>query len=171
MKRFFLLVILVFAFLLSGCGPDEEEIQNMIKEALTAIPSFTPLPTYTKAPTQTPNIVIVTVTFTPTPVQSPTPTLTPTITLTPTLTPTITPTPDPRKAEKEPGMYLVNTDILPGVWRSTGQGDDCYWAITSKTGGIIDNHFGFAGGTLYLRSTAFQVELGDDCGTWVYLGE
>lgn len=71
-------------------------------------------------------------------------------------------------ANKGDGFYLVNIDIAPGVWRSTGAGDSCYWSITTKTGDIIENHFGMAGGTMYVSPNAFQVEV-NRCGTWEYI--
>ena len=71
---------------------------------------------------------------------------------------------------KGDGFYLINIDIAPGIWRSTGTGDSCYWAVTDRTGDIIDNHFGMAGGTAYIPATGFQVEF-DDCGIWEYLGQ
>jgi hypothetical protein len=67
------------------------------------------------------------------------------------------------------GFYLVNLEIAPGLWRSQGTQDDCYWEIDTRTGDIINNHFGMAGGTMYIPESAFQVRL-EDCGTWVYLG-
>jgi len=85
---------------------------------------------------------------------------------TPTLSPTATE--DPTRRSKSDGFYLVGTEMSPGLWRSQGAGDSCYWEITSKTGNIINNHFGMAGGTMYIRATDFQVRL-EDCGTWVFL--
>lgn len=73
MKRNTILIGLVI-IILSSCGPNETELQTMLAETITAMPSFTPLPTYTPYPTQTPLIIIVTPTVSPTP----TPTLTPT---------------------------------------------------------------------------------------------
>lgn len=124
----------------------------------TAYPTLTPLPTYT------PEIIIVTATFTATPLYTPTETLTPTETSTPTTTP------DPRTKDKGDGFYLVNIDIAPGIWRSEGTQDDCYWEISDKYGNIINNHFGMAGGTMYISATAYQVMM-EDCGRWTYLGE
>ena len=70
--------------------------------------------------------------------------------------------------ERADGFYLVGVDIAPGVWRSTGGGDSCYWATTSKTGEIIKNHFGMAGGTAYISPSAYQVEF-SNCGIWLFL--
>jgi hypothetical protein len=69
----------------------------------------------------------------------------------------------------EDGFYLVNIDIAPGVWRSQGTGDNCYWEITTKTGDVTSNHFGMAGGTAYISPMAFQISF-ERCGTWIYLG-
>ena len=74
------------------------------------------------------------------------------------------------KTEKSYGLYLVGSEIAAGNWRSSGNSDDCYWSITDNKGEIIDNHFGMAGGTMYIPSNAFQVELDKECGTWEYLG-
>jgi hypothetical protein len=46
---------------------------------------------------------------------------------------------------------------------ATGEG--CYWSITARNGDILENHFGQAGGTMYVPPTAFQVELDPACGT------
>lgn len=85
---------------------------------------------------------------------------------TPTLPPTATQ--DPTRRSRSDGFYLVGSEFSPGLWRSQGAGDSCYWELTSKTGKIIDNHFGMAGGTMYVRPTDFQVRL-EDCGTWVFI--
>jgi len=104
------------------------------------------------------------------------PTLTPTLKYTPTITntpePTNTPTPtvDPLKKSKYSGFYIIGIDIAPGVWRSTGKGDKCYWAVTRANGDIIDNHFGMSGGTAYVSPNGFQVEF-NNCGTWEFIQE
>ena len=180
----------LLAILLSSCQMDidryEETIIARIEETVlaftevptntpystfTPFPTYTPYPTLTNFPTQTPQIIVVTATFTHTPEFSPTVTDTPTITPSPTPTSTITPTPDQTKLDKSPGFYLVGSEISPGVWRSLGTGDSCYWAITTRTGSIINNHFGMAGGTMFIPSTAFEVELTQDCGRWTYLDD
>lgn len=125
-------------------------------------------------------LVPVTVTPTPTPLMTATPSNTPTETPLPTDTQPPTATANaPQTAtarafarmtdDKGNGFFLVNIDIAPGVWRSTGTGSGCYWETSTHTGSIIDNHFGASGGTAYISPTAFQVEF-DDCGAWVYLG-
>lgn len=182
MKKFLLSILLTG--LLCSCTSIEEfeptieaRVQSGIQEGVVAtvekytqIPSNTPYATYTAYPTLTPNptytpkIVVVTATFTSTPLYTPTDTLTPTETFTPTFTP------DFRTQDRGDGFYLVNIDIMPGIWRSLGTQDDCYWEISDKFGDIIDNHFGMAGGTMYVASSAYQVML-EDCGTWTYLGE
>jgi hypothetical protein len=148
----------------------------------TPFPINTPFPTYTAFPTYTPQptiavevtkIVMVTPTYTPTPLYTPTITSTPTNTFTPTKTPNATQTAEALqlaklREDKGNGFYLVNIDIAPGVWRSTGSRDDCYWEITSSNGDIINNHFGMAGGTAYISPTAFHVQF-QDCGTWIFL--
>jgi hypothetical protein len=155
---------------------------------LTPLFTYTPYPTFTSYPTQTPlatytsvptiavevtRIVMVTPTSTATPLYTPTITPTATKTGTPTRTPNTTQTAQAKllaklQADKGDGFYLVNVDIAPGVWRSNGKGDKCYWATTTKTGDIIDNHYGMAGGTAFIPATAFQVEF-SKCGTWSYI--
>lgn len=48
--------------------------------------------------------------------------------------------------------------------------DYCYWETTSKTGGIIQNYIGKAGGTAYISPNAFAV-LFKDCGIWEFYAE
>lgn len=107
-------------------------------------------------------VKVVTTTFTPTPKH------TPTITNTPEPTNTQTPTIDPLKRSRGNGFYLIGVDIAPGVWRSNGSGDSCYWAVTRADGDIIDNHFGMSGGTAYIPEYGYQVQF-EDCGTWTFI--
>lgn len=119
---------------------------------------------FSKLLSATPKIIFheITPTFTPTPK------FTPTITLTPTITSSPTKTPDPLKAPKKDGFYLVGVDIAPGVWRSDGSGDSCYWEVSASDGDILANHFGMSGGTAYIAPNAFQVRF-EDCGTWTFI--
>ena len=172
----FCLVYIYLSIIITACQPTPEQLIGPINETLAAIPTqtayptytpintFTPYPTYTIVPTYTPRIKIVTPTYTSTPLY------TPTITETPTITPTKTNTPNPLTKDKAPGYYLVGTEIAPGVWRSLGSTDDCYWSVNSKTGDIISNHFGMAGGTMYIPVSAFEVRLEAECGMWTYIG-
>jgi hypothetical protein len=182
-KKMNRLAWLVILLILAACAPTPEQMAQPVAETvasistatpypthtayptLTPYPTHTPNPTYTIPPTQTARVIIVTPTSTPTPKFTPTETTLPTETMPPT------PTIDPLYADKSAGFYLVGIDIGAGVWRSDGQTDDCYWSITSKTGDIINNHFGMGGGTMYVMASGYQVELGDDCGTWTYLGQ
>jgi hypothetical protein len=173
--KYLLLISLVIA--LASCGPSEADIKTAIgqTQALwTSVPTQTSYPTYTLQPEIiVTKLVIVTQTFTPTPIYTSTITQTPTSTGTATATPNFTLTNQAimitkLRAPKGNGFYLVNVDIAPGVWRSDGTQDDCYWAVTTKTGDIIDNHFGMAGGTAYISPSAFQVEF-NDCGTWTFV--
>jgi hypothetical protein len=195
MKSVYYLVLV--AVFLAACMPSASQVQEVIAQTQamwTSIPTNTPFPTYTPFPINTPfptytafptytlqptiavevtRIVMVTQTYTPTPLYTPTITSTPTNTFTPTNTPNATQTAEALhlanlREDKGDGFYLVNIDIAPGIWRSTGTGDRCYWEITTSSGDIIDNHYGMAGGTAYISSTAFQVMF-QDCGTWVFL--
>ena len=182
MKKHILIIIIISITLLCSCSNIEERIEPTIEARVqsgvnkgistiiagfTEVPTNTPYPTYTAYPTLTPNPtytpVIITATYTSTPKYTPTITLTPTNTATPTNTQDVT------KKNKTDGFYLVGSEIAPGVWRSSGSQDDCYWEITTSTGDIINNHFGMAGGTMYVPSSGFQVML-EDCGTWTYIG-
>jgi len=69
---------------------------------------------------------------------------------------------------KDDGFYTVGIEIAPGRWRSTGLGGDCYWERRNAFQDIIDNHFGNAGGTIYINSNDYEVYF-DDCGIWEYL--
>jgi len=71
--------------------------------------------------------------------------------------------------DKQPGIYLVNIDIAPGIWRNNGTSDECYWEITTEKGDVIDNHIGMSGGTANIPETAFQVTFEKECGTWAFL--
>lgn len=151
-------LIVAAILILSACAPSAESIQQAIAQTQTV---WTPIPTQTAYPTYTavPTIFvtkIVTPTFTPTPI------------FTPTVTNTPAPTIDPMKKSRSDGYYFVGVDIAPGVWKSNGSGDGCYWAITTETGDIIDNHFGGAGGTAYIPASGFQVEF-RNCGLWKFL--
>jgi hypothetical protein len=188
-----ILILILSCTILSGCAPSPEEIQlavNQTEMSWTPIPSNTPFPTYTPFYTYTPfptytNVPTVAIEITRivmvTPTHTATPLYTPTITSTPTVTPTRTPTPNVAQtatasawarliSPKGDGFYLINIDIAPGIWRSTGTEDGCYWAVTDRYGNIIDNHYGMSGGTAYIPPTGYQVEF-DDCGIWEYLGE
>lgn len=64
------------------------------------------------------------------------------------------------------GLYRVGENMAPGLWFSDGTADDCYWQISpiGAPDDIIDNHFGYAGGSVTLSAgTTFE---SDDCGTW-----
>jgi len=154
--------------ILAGCtpAPSSEQFQQAVFATLQAIPSEPALPTYTPYPTYTPQPTVViyqlvTPTSSPTPLYTPTETLVPSPTLSPTSTLPPTATTDPLYTEKGPGIYLVNVDIAPGVWRSQGTGDNCYWAVKRANGDIIDNHFGMACGfvTFYRLLLAFSARI------------
>lgn len=170
-----MIIVVLFSVLLSACAPSEETIKLHVVGTISSLPTQTSYPTYTANPTYTlnptftpyptytpaePTVIVVTPTSSPTPLYTPTATLTPTETL------------DPLFAPHSPGIYLVGVDIGPGIWRSdpSQTGNNCYWEITSKTGDILRNHYGLAGGTMYISPNAFQVEMNEECGIWTYLG-
>ncbi|NMC55004.1 MAG: hypothetical protein GYA48_15360 [Chloroflexi bacterium] len=169
-KSYALIFSIALSILFSACAPSEEQLQEIVSQtiaAYTPIPTNTPYSTFTPYPTSTayPTLTAVIQTVIVTPTETPTPEYTPTITA------TATSTLNPLQTNKGPGFYLVGIDIAPGIWRSQGASDGCYWSINTKTGDIIKNHFGMAGGTMYINPSAFQVELNADCGEWVYLGQ
>ena len=71
---------------------------------------------------------------------------------------------------KESGFYTVGIEIAPGLWRSTGTGNSCYYAKLDEFQDINDNHFGNSGVTINIFESDYEVEF-TDCGTWEYLGE
>jgi hypothetical protein len=147
MKKIFVFTLFLSALLLSACQYSDRAIQTAIagtQQAWTPVPSQTPYPTYT------PVLIVVTVTLPPTPLHTPTPTLSPIF------------------WDKDDGLYLINVDIASGVWRSTGSGESCYWEITAKTGDIISNYFGTAGGTVTIPADGYQIRF-ENCGKWVFL--
>ena len=175
MRKLFLMMVVIL--LVSGCSPNQVEIASIVEQTVAAIPTktpypthtpqntYTPYPTLTPINTTTPIIKVVTATHTATPLFTATNTGTPTATLPPTETP------DLLKRSRGPGFYLIGVEVAPGVWRNNGNSDSCYWSVTTSTGAIINNHFGMAGGTAYLPARGFQVEFGEDCGTWEWLSK
>lgn len=138
----------------------------------TPYPTPTLLPTYTNYPTL--QAIVVTATFTPSPIGTATDTLTATVSPTQTATSDSTGTAEAEEFARltrirSSGFYLVGVDIAPGSWRSTAGHDSCYWARYNKSGDILDNHFGLSGGTIFIRATDFEIEF-DGCGNWTYLG-
>jgi len=151
-------ITIIIALILSACAPSAESIQQALagtQSAWTPIPTQTAYATYTAPPTAF-ITVIVTQTFTPAPLY------------TPTVTDTPRPTRDPLRDSRSDGFYLIGKDIAPGVWQSNGTTGNCYWAVTTATGDILDNHFGQPGGTAYLPPDGFQVEF-NGCGIWQFL--
>ena len=128
----------------------------------TAPPVNSPTPSNTPLPTDT-----------PLPTNTPLPTSTPTITPVPTATPDTSQTATVQAlgvlgAPKGNGFYQVGVSILPGRWRSNGSSSSCYWARLDANQGLLDNHFGMAGGTVTVLPSDYEVEF-DGCGTWIYV--
>ena len=89
--------------------------------------------------------------------------------------PTVPYTPPPPPGPKTTfgdGTYLVNTDIQPGTYKSSGTGQ-CYWARLSSAdgslGSIIANDIsnGAAVVTIAASDVAFK---SNGCGTWAVAG-
>lgn len=164
MKKTLVLLLVMGAFV--GCAsPTPDVVKETVQVEFTTIVEITKI---VEVPVTVEVEVTREVAVTVTPTQPPL--YTPTITLTPTETPIPSPTLDPLKQAKRDGFYLVGIDIAPGVWRSTPGHDGCYWSITTKTGSIVDNHFGMSGGTCYISPSAYQVEF-NDCGEWSWLSD
>lgn len=168
-KLFPLLIVLSF---LAGCSPvNSTEYKSLEATTISLQKELIDLNNaYFTLEAATPVVIVKEITQTPTstPKYTATPKHTPTITLTSTNTFTPTPTTDPLKKARGNGFYLIGVDIAPGVWRSQGSGDSCYWSVTSMSGNIISNHFGMSGGTAYIPVNGFQVQF-EDCGTWVFI--
>lgn len=166
------LILLVLGILSAGCGASTETVQTAIAETQshwTAVPTQTPYPTVNRTAVFIEAIDDLIIQLEKTIAVGENRTAQAAGKFTPTATGTLPPTKDFRTLNKSNGFFLVGEDIAPGVWRSTGTGDDCYWSITARDGDIIQNHFGLAGGTAYIPASAFQVEF-EDCGGWEYLG-
>jgi hypothetical protein len=91
-----------------------------------------------------------------------------------TVTVTVKPKP-PEPANKiEDGSWTVGEDFPAGVYKVTGAGDLCYWAIYKPGAnvggfdGIVENHNG--GGNLKVTlKQGYGVE-SERCGTWAKVG-
>lgn len=70
-------------------------------------------------------------------------------------------------------FYTVGDEIGPGLWRSTGSGDGCYWerlkGLSGEFGDIIANYFGVAGVTVRIRASDVAFS-STRCGSWEYVG-
>jgi S1-C subfamily serine protease len=129
------LVAATLLLLLVACGPNAQEINQIvdtrIADALTAVPTQTPLPTATPFPTATP---------TPRPTATPTATPTPV----PTATPTPAPTPTPVIIQTLPDVASVVARVGPAVVQvlatvsgGTSQGSG---VIFSDQGHVLTNN-------------------------------
>lgn len=80
--------------------------------------------------------------------------------------------PAPLPPEYYSGVYVVGTDIQPGVYEATGELDGCYWERQDANGEIIDNNFMSAAAraevTIQASDYAFMTEGG--CGGWIQIG-
>jgi hypothetical protein len=148
------------------------EVTRIIEMIVTATYTATPLnsPTPSATPTDTPVPSATPIpTDTPIPTETPLPTATAVPTATPDLALTATVEAYGTLAEpKGSGFFTVGTEILPGKWRSTGSGSGCYWARLDANQDLLDNHFGYAGGTVNVQPGDYEIEL-DGCGTWTYV--
>lgn len=69
------------------------------------------------------------------------------------------------------GVREVNTRIQPGIYRTTGPVENCYWARLDSAGGIIDNNFVLAATQVEVtvQGTDFSLHT-DGCGELVKVG-
>ena len=152
-----IIIPFLIAILFTACGPS---IEARVQGTLTAIPTSTAIirtQIVQKVITQVRIVERVEyrdkiVTATPTG---------------PTSTPA--PTVDVTKTDKRPGSYLVGSEIASGNWRSTGTGSDCYWEVRNRSGEIMNNNYGDAGGVMFIQAGAFVVALDSECGTWEFI--
>jgi hypothetical protein len=126
-------------------------IQAQPAETDTPYPTYTAYPTYTQPPEPT-----VISTLVPPTSSTPLPEITATEPLT-------------LYSVHPPGFYLVNVDIGPGQWRSTGNAENCSYKSLDSKGETLNNHYGMAGVTVYIAPTVYQVQFDPPCGDWVYL--
>lgn len=63
------------------------------------------------------------------------------------------------------GVYEVGVDIQPGKWKTSGEGQSCYWETTSKGGDIMDNDNVSGPTVVVIPASAFSFT-SKDCGTW-----
>jgi len=88
-----------------------------------------------------------------------------------TWTPTNTQVPQNQKSKGD-GWYLVNSEIAPGLWRSTSGNTGCYWErdkdLNHNLNSILGNYFGLSGGLIDIQSTDVIIEF-NGCGTWTYI--
>ena len=66
------------------------------------------------------------------------------------------------------GYYEVGKDIAPGLWRSNGKFDDCFWERLDSQNNQYDAHYGFAGGTVNIQPNDHRVRF-LNCATWFYV--
>jgi hypothetical protein len=102
-----------------------------------------------------------------------------TATVAPSSTPTLTPLPASALTATADfalygphgdGVYQVGVSIAPGTWRAIPQRNSfCYWARRKYDGILLGEHYGPAGGEIFIHETDFEVEF-DDCGLFVFMG-
>jgi hypothetical protein len=82
----------------------------------------------------------------------------------------VAPTTGPQATTFGSGAWIVGIDIAPGIYRSTGMAQSCYWRRVSGFGGGYDESIevGFAGGiqTVSILVTDAGFSADEDCGTW-----
>lgn len=71
-------------------------------------------------------------------------------------------------APKSDGYHRVGIDIAPGLWRSNGSNDDCFWERLNSRDEAYDSHFGYAGGSVRIRENDDRVRF-VNCATWTYV--
>jgi hypothetical protein len=154
MNKGFTIIWLLIALLLTSCSAPSPtlSVEQVVAQTMAAKPQII---------IQT---VIVVVTATPLPA-----TATPS---TPTLTPEPSSTPAPNQpplyTDKTDGNYLIGKEIGYGTWRTDSNASDCYWAIETSSGGIIDNDFGQGGTVFTLNQNGFILKL-SGCGITKFL--
>ena len=77
-------------------------------------------------------------------------------------------TPMQAPAPLRDGTYIVNQQIAPGTYRSTGKGSACYWERSGASGDVLDNHFGLTGGSVTIQAADVTFS-SRHCGPWILI--
>lgn len=78
------------------------------------------------------------------------------------------PTQPPLYTDKLDGNYLIGSEIGYGTWRTDNTAQNCYWAVETAKGEIIDNDFGQGGTVFTLNQSGFLLKL-SGCGITKFL--
>jgi hypothetical protein len=80
--------------------------------------------------------------------------------------------PGPAVGIADDGTWLVGTDVKPGTYRSSAEGD-CYWARLKNTNGDLDSIIANGNGgnqVVTIKSTDKAFESSNGCAPWTKVG-